>query len=326
MLADLTFLTGLHGSIATILICALLVIDEAGIPMWIAPSEVLLIIAGLLIASGAMPLIIFAPLCLLAMFGGSWTGYSWAKAVGTRQLQNIAERLKAGRVYERAVRRVGAASTRQIFVARIIPGVRIYSTLSAGAAQVDWWHFMRGNLPALAVWAAFWTAVGFVVGIPAVFILNSVTNLLISGALLVILGVVAYRALRRAPQIRMSPVAGPFHGIHRRDRYILSIAVDAGVIAVVTAGIDRITRFVLHWQIPFIPEKTVFEPLILLAAIAIGYVVVSRRSKTGETAGERLFDVSYVHPRLAAPHPDDPTPADERDVAPLSGPGAGRRR
>jgi len=25
--------------------------------------------------------------------------------------------------------------------------------------------------------------------------------------------------------------------------------------------------------------------------------VVSRRSSTGETAGERLFDISYVHPR-----------------------------
>jgi membrane-associated protein len=326
VLADLTFLTGLHGSIATILICALLVVDEAGVPMWIAPSEVLLIIAGLLIASGAMPLVFFAPLCLLAMFGGSWTGYSWSKAVGSTQLRTLAGRLKGTKVYDRAVRRIGSASTRQIFVARIIPGMRIYATLAAGTAEVEWRQFMRGNIPAIVVWATFFTSVGFAVGYPAVAVLNSVinqfTDLAVSGGLLIVLGVIAYRAIRRAPQMRMAPVSGPFHGIHRRDRYVLAVAVDAGMISVITAGFDRITRYVLHWRLPLLPEKTLFEPLILLAGIAFGYVLVSRRSKTGETAGERLFDVSYVHPRLAADHPDDPTPYTEDDVEPPAAPPA----
>lgn len=308
MLADFTFLTGLHGSIATILICALLVVDEAGVPMWIAPNEVLLIIAGLLIASGAMSVFVFLPLALLAMFGGSWTGYSWAKAVGSTHLRAVTARLKADKAYERAVRRLGGASARQIFVARLIPGVRPYATLAAGASGVEWARFMRGNIPALVVWTVVMTALGVVAGVPAIVLLGNVENLAISGALFVILGVIAYRAVRRAPQIRMAPNPGPFHGIARRDRYVLAVAVDAGIIAVFTAGFDRITRYVLHFKLPLLPEKTIFEPLTLLAAIAVSYFIASRRSRTGETAGERLFDVSYVHPRLAASHPADPTP------------------
>jgi len=305
-----TFLTGLHGSLATILICVLLIVDEAGVPMWIAPNEVLLLIAGFLIASGAESPVIFIPAAILAQIGGSWTGYSWAKAAGSTQLQSIADRLKAGRAYQRAVRRIGAASTRQIFVSRLIPGIRPYATLAAGAAEVDFKRFMAANVPAIVVWVFLLTGVGYLVGVPAVHLVSDVEKLAISGALFVILGILAYRVLRRAPHIRDMPNPGPFHGIARRDRYGLALACDAGAVAVIAAGFDRITRSILGVRLPLLANNTIFEPLTILAVVALTYLVISRRTRTGETAGERLFDVSYVHPRLASSHRGGPEAAD----------------
>jgi membrane-associated protein len=312
MLADLSFLTGLHGSIATVLICALLIADEAGVPLPFAPNEVLLVVAGLLIASGGENVFIFYPLALAALIAGSWTGYSWARKAGSTQLAAIADRLKARRHYDRAVRRISGASSRQIFVTRLIPGIRVYATLAAGAAQVPMRTFMRGSIPALVVWSAVMTTLGFLVGIPAVYLLGKVEDMALSGGLFVLLGFVAYRAVRRAPSSRDEPQSGPFYGIARRDRYILAVAVDAGVVATVTVGFDRLIRAALNFKLPLIPEKSIFEPLTIIAVIALTYVVVSRRSSTGETAGERLFDVSYVHPRLAPAHPGDPHPEPER--------------
>ena len=45
----MSFLEGLHGTVAAVLICTLLLVDEAGVPLPFAPSEVLLLLTGVLI-------------------------------------------------------------------------------------------------------------------------------------------------------------------------------------------------------------------------------------------------------------------------------------
>lgn len=297
------FLTGLHGGVATVLICVLLFIDEAGVPLPFIPNEVLLIIAGLLIASGSLNPFVFYPLACVALLGGSWTGYSWAKRVGPRQLRRVAGLLHATKAYDRATRRLATADARHIGLSRVIPGIRVYATLCAGSAQVPMRTFMEGNVPAILGWTALLTGIGFVVGVPAEHLLTAVEaqlfNFALSGGLLVALGVIAFRAARRAPDPRRDPVAGPFTGIAQRDRYWLAFAVDAGIVATVVAGFDRITRAVLNFKYQILPEGK-YDVGVIVLAMALAYIVVSRRSSTGETAGERLFDVSYVHHR---PHP-----------------------
>jgi membrane protein DedA with SNARE-associated domain len=292
------FLTGLHTAVATVLICVLLFIDEAGVPLPFIPSEVLLIVAGLLIASGSLNPFFFYPFALLALVGGSFTGYSWARRVGPRRLRRVAVRLRAAKAYDRATRRLARADVRHIALARVIPGVRPYATLCAGAAGVEVRTFMEANVPAIVGWLVFMTAIGFIAGAPAEHVLTAVEaqlfNFALSGGLLVALGVVAYRAARRAPDPRRASAAGPFFGIARRDRYWLAAAVDAGIIAVIVAGFDRITRAVLDLKFQILPEGR-YDVGVIVLAIALAYIVVSRRSATGETAGERLFDISYVH-------------------------------
>lgn len=292
------FLTGLHGAVATVLICVLLFIDEAGVPLPFIPNEVLLIVSGLLIASGGLNPFIFYPIACLAMFGGSFSGYAWARRVGPRRLRRVAGMLRATRAYDRATRRLAQADARHLAVARVIPGIRVYATLCAGAAELPTRTFWEANVPAILGWVVVMTGIGYVVGAPAEHLLTAVEaqlfNFALSGGLLVILGAVAYRAARRAPDPRREPAAGPFFGIAKRDRYWLAFAVDAGLVATVVAGFDRLTRAVLHFKYQILPEGR-YDVVAIVLGIALVYIVVSRRSSTGETAGERIFDVSYVH-------------------------------
>src|SRR5437588_9878614 len=127
------FLQGLHGTIACVALCALLFVDEAGIPIPVAPNEVLLLVAGLLIADGALAPWIFFPAAAVAMGAGMIAGYSWARAVGESNLRSLAEKVGASRAYDNALRRVNAAGPVRIAVSRLIPGARPYATLIAGA-------------------------------------------------------------------------------------------------------------------------------------------------------------------------------------------------
>lgn len=292
------FLTGLHGAVATVLICVLLFIDEAGVPLPFIPNEVLLIVAGLLIAAGSLNPFVFYPVACLALLGGSFTGYSWARRVGPKQLRRVAGMLHATKPFDRATRRLANAGARHLAISRVIPGIRVYATLCAGAAQVPVRTFWEANVPAILGWVALLTGIGFVVGAPAEHLLTAVEaqlfNFALSGGLLVALGMIAYRAARRAPDPRREPASGPFFGIANRDRHWLAFAVDAGIVATIVAGFDRITRALLHFRYQILPEGR-YDVGVIVLAIALVYIVVSRRSSTGETAGERLFDVSYVH-------------------------------
>lgn len=290
----MTFLTGLHGTIATLLICALLFIDEAGVPLPFAPNEFLLVVAGLLIAGGALSPLVFFPLALTAMVGGLLTGFGWARAIGPAQLRTLATKLRATRAYDHATARMRTTNERQVAVTRLIPGIRVYATLAAGAAGVDRMVFLRGAIPSLALWLTAVTGLGYVVGLPAVRFLTEIERVAISGGILVILGLLAYRAARTSP--RDGRGVGPFTGARMPLRLGLAVAADAGVVACIAAGFDRITRFFLHLPIPTGKVDTA----IVLTAIAVSYVVAARTGSRGETAGERLFDVSYVHPRSAA--------------------------
>jgi hypothetical protein len=187
-------------------------------------------------------------------------------------------------------------------VARLIPGIRVYITLIAGAADVTLSTFMRGSVPAIVVWSLVMTFVGYLVGIPAVHVLNNVesgvANLALSGGILLALGVIGYRSATRA-----SDPSGvkrhTFGTVARRDRFWLAGIVDFGVVATIAAGIDRLTRSVgVRIHSPFTPpDGGPIDVLTIVAAVGLGYLVLSRRIAKGDTAGERLFDISYVRPR-----------------------------
>jgi membrane protein DedA with SNARE-associated domain len=130
-----SFLQGLHGAVALALLTGLLFAEEAGVPLPFAPGELTLLVGGLLIVSGGLNSYVFIPLALAACIAGSLVGYSWARVVGDGGLRALAKRLRQLRNLERVERRILSSVWVGIAVTRLIPGLRIYTTLVAGAVR-----------------------------------------------------------------------------------------------------------------------------------------------------------------------------------------------
>ncbi|MFN2451327.1 MAG: DedA family protein, partial [Candidatus Dormibacteria bacterium] len=280
-----SLLLGINGTVATILICALLFIDEAGVPLPFAPNEILLIAAGLLIGGGGLSPFIFFPLAFLAMGGGVAAGYGWARALGPTQLRKMADRLRAAKHYDRAVRRLRDTNALGIFVARMLPGVRVYATLVSGATEFPRRRFLAGALPAMVVWCVFFTMIGVVVGKPAEAYYFRVERFLVSGGLFIALGVAGFLAARHVPPSEER--SGLLTPLPRASRYAIALAIDLGAVASIVIGVERIARFVIHQH----PDGR-NDVALLITAVLLAYIVISRRGPGG-TVGEQLMEVTY---------------------------------
>lgn len=284
----MSFLQGLHGVVAIVLLVGLLFAEEAGVPLPFAPGELTLLAAGLLVASGGLNPLIFVPLALVGCVAGSLVGYSWARLVGERGLVSLARRLHQEKALARVSGRIRSAGAVGIAVSRLIPGLRIYTTLVAGAVRVPRRTFIIGMVPATVVWVVAFTILGAVVGIPVERFLNSFQKLAVQGGILVVMGVVSYLAIRRTPA---SGGAGLVR-VPRPVRIGLAVAVDVGVIASITTGLlALVTRLFgggigLGW----------LEAGVALLAVLIFYVVVARRG-AGATVGESLLQTTYASGR-----------------------------
>lgn len=284
----MSFLTGLHGTVAAILICSLLFVDEAGIPLPIAPNEGLLLVTGILIASDAFSPWVIVPLAFLAMALGMLAGYGWARTVGQLGLQAIAERVGAAKAYDRAQARLKSASHLGIAVARLVPGIRPYATLAAGAAEVDIRTFMLGALPALILWEIVWILLGMLVGLPIAHLLGRFQRVALRGVVLIGLGVVAWFAVRNVSDDRRAGVTR----LAPRLRALFALLVDAGIVASVVGGLFAIGRRVLD------VSADGWIDLLVSAIMLIVLLIVGRRA---QTPGEVLFETDYWRqPRDAA--------------------------
>ena len=280
----LNFLAGLHGAVALALLGGLLFTEEAGVPLPFAPGELTLLAAGLLIAAGGLDPYIFIPLALLACIAGSLVGYTWARAVGDRGLQALARRIHQQRALERVSGRIRSAGWGGVAVSRLIPGLRIYTTLVAGALRVRRSTFFLGIVPATVIWIAVYVALGVLVGVPIEHFFTAVQKLAIQGAILVVMGVGCYFLIRRTPA---SSGAGLVR-VPRPVRVVIAAVLDIGVVASVTTGLLALGRL-----LGFGLQAGWVDPVVALLVVAGFYVVIARRS-SGATVGEALLQTSYA--------------------------------
>jgi len=278
----MSLLHGLHGTFAVVLICTLLFVDEAGLPLPIAPNEALLLLTGVLVASGEFPIWIVFPAAFLAMVAGMVGGYAWARTVGQSGLIALAERLNATNLYNRAQSHLQSASPVGIGITRMIPGVRPYATLISGAAGVDLRTFLLGALPALLVWEIGWVVLGMLVGLPVAHFLGHFERVVIRGAILVALGAVVLFAVREETPDRR----GALSNLAPRLRATLALLTDAGIIASVVGGFFLIAQRVVDVEFDGWIETLTAAVMLLLLLIA---------GRSIQTPGETLFDTHYWH-------------------------------
>jgi membrane-associated protein len=278
----MTLLQGLHGTFAVVLICTLLFVDEAGLPLPIAPNEALLLLMGVLVASGEFSIWVVFPAAFLAMVAGMVAGYGWARTVGQTGLVALAGRLNATNVYDRAQSHLQSAGPLGIGVTRMLPGVRPYATLISGAAEVDPRTFLLGAVPALVVWQIGWCVLGTLVGLPVAHFLGHFEKLVVRGIILVALGAVVLFAVREESPDRRGALAN----LTPRLRATLALFTDAGIVASFVGGLFLIARLLVDVEADGWIE-------ILCASVALLLLLVAGRSI--QTPGETLFDTHYWH-------------------------------
>jgi membrane protein DedA with SNARE-associated domain/DNA-binding transcriptional ArsR family regulator len=294
---SVSFLAGLHGALAIVLLCSLLFAEEAGVPLPVAPGEVTLLAGGLLIAAGGLDPVLFVPLAIAACLAGALVGYSWARLVGESGLAMLAQRLRQAENLARVSARIRAAGPRGIAVSRLIPGLRIYTSLVAGAAGVDRRTFLLGVAPATAVWVIAYVVLGAVVGLPVEHFLGAVEKLAVQGAILLAIGLGGFFAIRRVPGGDRGALVRMPGGL----RVALALVVDVGIVASIVSGMVAVVRRLLNaglidgWA----------DALVVAVGVGIFYLVITRRG-TGATAGEALLRTTYIarHHGVDRLHPE----------------------
>lgn len=278
----MSFLTQLNGTAAAVVLCLLLLVDEAGVPLPFAPNEGLLLLAGVLIASSAFPAWVIFPAIYLAMLVGMLAGYYWSRSVGSVGLEGLAARLHATAIYTRTQARLRSAGPVRIGLARMAPGLRPYATLVSGAGGVPLRVFLLGALPALFVWESLWLLAGILVGVPIEHLLGRFERLLLRGVVLVLLGSVGWLAIRDVSDDRRTGVAS----IAPRLRPSLALAVDTGLVVSLVGGLFGVGRRVLH------ARADGWIEVVVAAVVLIGVLLVGRAR---QTPGETLFETQYWH-------------------------------
>lgn len=127
----MSFIEGLHGVVAIVLLCTVLLAEEAGVPLPM-PGELAPIVAGLLIGTGGLDPWFFVPLAIASCVAGSLAGYSWARIVGEHGLAAAAERFHQTKRLNRVTARLKVAGARDIGLCRLIPGLRSTRRWSPG--------------------------------------------------------------------------------------------------------------------------------------------------------------------------------------------------
>jgi membrane-associated protein len=286
-----TFIEGLYGDVAVLVLCGLFFANEAGVPMP-TNGELMLIAGGILVGTGAVDAWLFVPLTIVACVGGAFTGYSWARLIGEGGLRAAAERVGQGRRLARVSARLGRAGPLRIALYRLTPGFRVYTSLVAGAAGVDRRRFLLGVGPLIVLWVVVFTAVGALVGVPASRFLSELQNLVLQGGLLIGIGVGAYLAVRRIPAAGRAPLAR----LPARLRVTLAVVVDVALIATVVVGVLAIVGGVLAIVYPVLGPAGLawwVELLAVVVVIALFYSVATRRGLNA-TAGETILATSYL--------------------------------
>jgi membrane-associated protein len=285
-----------HGAVALALLSGLLFAEEAGVPLPFAPGELVLLAGGLLIATGALDPFLFVPIAILACAGGSFIGYSWARLVGERGLTSLARRLHQQRNLERVAGRVRSAGWLGVAISRLIPGLRIYTTLVAGAVHMRRRDFLAGMIPSTIVWVAAFTALGALIGIPVEHFLNRVETLAVEAVIVVALGVGSYVAIRKTPPSSGAGLVRLPHWL----RAVIAAVIDLAVIGSVVTGLLALGRRLFGVYL----GAGWLDGVAAVVVAGVLYVVAARRA-TGGTVGEALLQTSYVSGRRLPRRPHE---------------------
>jgi membrane protein DedA with SNARE-associated domain len=175
------------------------------------PSEVVLPLAGFLAGQGRMS---FAAVVAFATAGslvGALVLYWLGAALGTARLERLADRVPL--MDARDVRQADAWMARRgnwaVLFGRMVPGVRSLVSIPAGVQRMPLWRFALLTTVGSAVWNVLFVGLGFLLGEQWTQVgeFSDLINYLVVGAIVLVLGLIAGRRLRRR-RAGLDPLTG----------------------------------------------------------------------------------------------------------------------
>lgn len=185
---------------------ALLMLVETLIPP--IPSEVIMPLVGLAAANGSLSLTGATIAAVAGATAGATAWYFAARAYGPARLQALADRHGrwlglSGTMIDRPTRWFARNGGWTVFIARILPGMRVYISIPAGIAGMPFPRFLACTLAGYTIWYGLLGTVGYALGLNVALI----GELLIAAApwaWMALAGILAWRvavARRAAKQV-----------------------------------------------------------------------------------------------------------------------------
>jgi energy-coupling factor transport system substrate-specific component len=182
----ITWVQGLDGTTLVVAICVLMFIEETGVPLPFAPGDIILAIGGIAIAGGRVNPILLVSAVSVSITVGALIGQEAARLLGWDRLMKVAQPLHARGPLERAASLLQRGGWRTVFTARLIPGLRVYTTQVAGVSRVPLRTFVAGLLPANAVYIAGFVGLGAAFGRPILALIHAAEQQLLIALILVV--------------------------------------------------------------------------------------------------------------------------------------------
>lgn len=154
------FLTN-YGYIA---IFVMMFVEEAGVPLPL-PNEVALMYAGYLASRGDLNALWVSVVATLGAAGGSALLYAVARRGGRPLLRRFGRFIHLDEEkIDRAEHWVDRFGMISVPLARLTPGLRIYTTIIAGLLRVPYRIVIAAVVGASLIWSFFWVHLGYFLG------------------------------------------------------------------------------------------------------------------------------------------------------------------
>jgi membrane-associated protein len=175
---------------------ALIVFAECGLFTFFMPGDSLLFTVGLFVGTGGIhqPLWLVCLVLTAAAFGGNVVGYEIGRAVGPALFRNPNARILKQQYADQTVAFFERYGPRAIVLARFVPIVRTFITVTAGVGRMDRRKFLTYTGIGAVLWATGVTLLGYFLG--RIDFVKTHIELILLGIVLISVMPMAYEFLR----------------------------------------------------------------------------------------------------------------------------------
>jgi membrane protein DedA with SNARE-associated domain len=142
------------------IICALIVLEELGIPMPFLPGDFLLVLAGVAVATSHLNPAVVATAAYLSAILGAVVGREIFERLGATALPKLARFPHASDRVRSLSAKLRKSGSTAVFSGRITPGLRVVTTQVSGLVALPRRTFVAGLLPAVAVYEGVFLGLG----------------------------------------------------------------------------------------------------------------------------------------------------------------------